>query len=63
VIIGIIIISMIWVIIIKLPASKKYLDDVIKSREIIIGNILHGEEKDSDNILKRWEGKIKKKGW
>jgi magnesium-transporting ATPase (P-type) len=49
-----VIIFMAWVILIKLPAAaKKYRDSVINNENEIISDILHGKEKDSDNILKR----------
>ena len=50
----IVIISMVWVILIKLRASKNYVECVTKSEAIIINSIIKGEETDIECILKRY---------
>jgi hypothetical protein len=52
-----VIIFMLWVLLKKLPSSKEYHEKIIKHNNKIIGDILHGREKDSDSVLKRYEEK------
>lgn len=43
-----------YLILIKIPASKKYTEGIAKSESVIINSIITGEEKNIECILRRY---------